>query len=610
MLPRICIALVHGVGVPERASMIRSVCNALRSESDAEDFIDISEANADDLERGVLHTTSADGSILVASSYWGDLSLVQPGVLNLGRSIWRVISGLPDLAQRAASGSGQLSAVMCWSNRAIAALIAGPLTALYIASVLVATVLTLAPIESAAPHGEDSAVRVSIGGSYLVTLLGGLYILARARKLLRPRTALRWFGLSVFLVGLLGLLALLVQNSILRRIFENHDYDAAMVGSGGIGDNVTMSTAGLHLCLNWFVQDLVMLCCFFFVIVSVTIVLIKIVRERSYEKCAPLRASCVSTFLLWAIFAICAEPFDFFVYKSIATATGSSGYMLYWYEIALVAWLVGTVIIGGVVYMVRGIEAKRHFEDPEEQPPPSRLLLSLPNEIWIMAFTFGMAVFVWVNSLHIVKGRSSQLDPNVIPVWYVNLIIFAVILVALVFSRPLQRGLHVVSDLVAHFSYPKDGFPIRRQIQERFDRLLEFVKEHSAADADLVVISHSQGTVVAANQLSRASSLRYIQGFKSVTMFTFGSPLSHLYGYYFPDGASGASRQQLDRLARTVHWHNVYRVDDFVGTSIELLPATSQSRCAVGGHNNYWRPDVMERVRFALRLLHGGRVSI
>ena len=83
---------------------------------------------------------------------------------------------------------------------------------------------------------------------------------------------------------------------------------------------------------------------------------------------------------------------------------------------------------------------------------------------------------------------------------------------------------------------------------------------------------------------------------EALHLVTLGSPLTHLYQYYFPERYPPLANDSWGGLRKTVrNWVNVYRVDDFVGTYIEKqsIPgwpgAPKNVPIAAGGHTGYWR---------------------
>jgi len=294
-----------------------------------------------------------------------------------------------------------------------------------------------------------------------------------------------------------------------------------------------------------------------------------------------------------------------------------------------------------------------------------------------MFFMFGLAliihlgtihtfhnIFYWLTEVSILgpNGLSGELFKGLcnesegtfckISLPLVTLIIFLVI-VALVFgSYILRNGLKASLDVVNHFT-PAAGvmgltrkekrgltdgdYPLRRRIASRFkgslQTLLSVVMrdgDQSSVDVDLVFIAHSQGTVILYDQLVNGHVLKLLSGSPEVspvsrlqeggvrasrvTIFTFGSPLTHIYQRYFQEDypdmradypgeedsvllRSGAHFEHLRKLHELskgddpkVRWFNIYRVDDYVGTYIvgpsESFPKNIPLK--PGGHTNYW----------------------
>lgn len=150
-----------------------------------------------------------------------------------------------------------------------------------------------------------------------------------------------------------------------------------------------------------------------------------------------------------------------------------------------------------------------------------------------------------------------------------------------------------------------------RAINSRFRRVAEFLHANGPWDR-VVVIAHSQGTIVAVDELTAVgpggteSSFRrgtfgadteraYAELFGSTptTLVTMGSPLGHIYQHYFahlyPEGTDEHWQPLRARLAA---WHNIHRTDDFVGTTIPRFDPTREfpedHDVGLGGHTGYW----------------------
>lgn len=170
--------------------------------------------------------------------------------------------------------------------------------------------------------------------------------------------------------------------------------------------------------------------------------------------------------------------------------------------------------------------------------------------------------------------------------------------VAFVVSQRAQFliALDLILDVIAHFRTTGTGTKkhpvIWQRMQRRFQAVVADTLAQTGADR-LVVLSHSQGTTIAAHGLGLLTiDEEHINpGIEDVRLITMGSPIDHLYRYYMP------TRYVLNEPNGTVSkWLNIYRTDDFIGTSIEgLRDDFPCNHCiGTGGHTDYWvEPSVL-----------------
>jgi hypothetical protein len=166
-------------------------------------------------------------------------------------------------------------------------------------------------------------------------------------------------------------------------------------------------------------------------------------------------------------------------------------------------------------------------------------------------------------------------------------------------------------------------FSRRDSLHFRLRRILAHYRDHFDYQPELVIVSHSQGTMVAIEALNNEDLSWLNNSFQSVTLVTMGSPLSHLYQHYFGHCYPSLDQPFWTSLRRRVdRWVNICRIDDFVGTNIEfpeqvnaesLVPRQSEeskvdsffspavySNHAVGprGHQSYWTDrEVLQLLR-------------
>ena len=126
-------------------------------------------------------------------------------------------------------------------------------------------------------------------------------------------------------------------------------------------------------------------------------------------------------------------------------------------------------------------------------------------------------------------------------------------------------------------------FSRRDAIHQRIKRILTHYRDQLAHDLkgrpDLVIVSHSQGTMAAIEVLNDEELGWLNNSFSSVSLVTMGSPLSHIYQHYFGHIYPALDKPYWVSLRRRIdRWTNICRIDDFVGTDILFAKAQAASR--------------------------------
>jgi pimeloyl-ACP methyl ester carboxylesterase len=180
----------------------------------------------------------------------------------------------------------------------------------------------------------------------------------------------------------------------------------------------------------------------------------------------------------------------------------------------------------------------------------------------------------------------------------------------LLFSHLIRDGARLILDVVNHFTPRRRSrgqnagqayFPVRQRIERRFEEMIEALLSRGDKP-NLLIVAHSQGTIITLDALRRRGWMeRLLPRVESLTVITFGSPVTHVYQRYFPQLYKPFDKTpSLVRLSedKRVKWFNVYRVDDFVGTYIEnSIPNFPVNIPAPhGGHTSYWQEDVMKEL--------------
>ena len=199
--------------------------------------------------------------------------------------------------------------------------------------------------------------------------------------------------------------------------------------------------------------------------------------------------------------------------------------------------------------------------------------------------------------------------------------------------RHLRPAFDIVLDVVNHFYFRStlmedaleddDEFDIkettfesgslyfsrRDSIHNRMKRILVYYRDRLEHRPELVIVSHSQGTMVAIEVLNDPEMAWLSGSFRRTSLLTMGSPITYLYQKYFGHLYRSFNSPQWDNLrTRVDRWVNLFRIDDFVGQEIEFpikgkslqaIPMLAKDSSAsiqpctdhplgCRGHTNYW----------------------
>ncbi len=168
----------------------------------------------------------------------------------------------------------------------------------------------------------------------------------------------------------------------------------------------------------------------------------------------------------------------------------------------------------------------------------------------------------------------------------------------------------------ADLETPHGYWPSRR-IQDRLKVLMAQLIDDEAPD-EIVIVSHSQGTVIAIDVIDAEANnwLNASPKGLSLELVTMGSPYTHIYCTYFPKSfRPHRSRDNLNpRYPGPQHspgvlskWTNIFRMDDFVGTFIDGsdLPAEGswperqwprEYAVPKNGHTMYWTDENVAKI--------------
>jgi hypothetical protein len=108
---------------------------------------------------------------------------------------------------------------------------------------------------------------------------------------------------------------------------------------------------------------------------------------------------------------------------------------------------------------------------------------------------------------------------------------------------------------------------------------------------------HSQGSVITYDFLKDAGAAIGQLGASKPDLVTFGSPLAHLYQYYFAEYRD-LEKDIMSLRGNIGSWINVYRIDDYIGTDIDRDDKTfvDNKQIGRGGHVDYWREEKLAQI--------------
>ena len=144
----------------------------------------------------------------------------------------------------------------------------------------------------------------------------------------------------------------------------------------------------------------------------------------------------------------------------------------------------------------------------------------------------------------------------------------------------LQVGLDLATDVTEYFRGRSWASSQRHRTHELLKTRFRAVVNDLDVKVDrLVVVAHSQGTVIAVDAL-RSPASRH-----EMDLLTMGSPLRSLYKWFFPVEFWDLVAQARPNVTS---WVNLYRADDYVGRTLRLRRRGTDKQIAGQGHEHYW----------------------
>lgn len=282
------------------------------------------------------------------------------------------------------------------------------------------------------------------------------------------------------------------------------------------------------------------------------------------------------------------------------------------------------LLIGTITQLRRYRLAKRSTRDPTiDAARMPRILVGS----WILAVllvvTFCQALYLLVSA-QIWEGEFFPLVEKVSPALAAHMAyavstwkhtVFAIgwvstLALPMLIGARLGNPVHIARDLIDHqYSRRRASiltmarrardpthWPRRARIQARLMTLLDELVQKGRFDHVILAV-HSQGSVIALDYLKEAAPGNKELGGLKPDIVTFGSPLKHLYQYYFCE--YGDLKGEITTLRNSIgRWINLYRIDDYIGTDIgggsDL--GVADEEIGPGGHTDYWKEDRLGQI--------------
>lgn len=619
----IAVVLVHGVGAVKNSQTLTDFCDALERELGPETFEPELLAVRPDEDVLFERQGNLDGvPIRVASCYWGDISLVQTGFISMVQSIAAMIVGLRYISYHASDYPTLLAQAQKYTLATLLFLVECPLLSLYMLALLHSlSVLFFSP--EAWAHGTAADYR------YVLVSLVGISLGVIGLKFSRRHTRIPNRAMICFIIvslGSLGLVALLhyLGEARIVRGFEKIRYYA------GIGGR---SRAGLYLAVIWYLQDWIMLLAMPLVTASLLLWSVSCITSPSVGEKRSLTIACASAYLFWILIALLVEPIELITFAAISKYSHENvDYPFYWYEMLLFAWVLLMMLFAVAIYFLRDAWSSSHrdclagFKDREHVdsvPVPERLIFHWFVLCLIFAFAVISSSVGLLTLLRLYGQGKKDLDPRFAPVFVISLAVLATSFILILTSTIVRQVLHIILDIANHFCSTRERttrldqgeskfvFPIRKLISNRLIIALDHLIMNGRV-RHLLVVAHSQGTVVVMDQIVDGSLGARLNGvIQDLTLITMGSPYTHIYQHYFANLYPELGVQLEEGLPCCSNcqfrWINLFRIDDYVGTFIGAtsgLPGASQPLIrnvplGPGGwsaHTGYWKQDSMQQI--------------
>lgn len=564
-----------------------------------------------------------------AEVYWGDLSRgVQGRIIGLIELI-QLIMGLGHIVRENLAARTDTAVIRPWLASAFVWLLHGPIVALNISFALAILSLGFWNV-FIPPVGQGDALRITEPVPSLAMLTAAVLQFGIWWRLRKDRSS----HLFNIFVGGQRVMAI----SLVVFVFLSHvvvpflpvsmlDWLLSVVRVEQPLDCLLIAPGKLNGCyLFWYADGLIMANGVFWLAAVPVVFLLGVMQlcrdllnGAFTENRTLYPATSAFMLVLWLFIALAVWVTGIKALSTVAWLQLETRLLTHSFNeaVSLAVFICGAVL---ALFMFGGVAAIIRFRAPgkHEKAGNPKLEYRAPRLIVARVFRAGLTFCVLflvvgvaleaMRFLGLQWGPTSWLENEENRAWLFGLSVAFVTLTAVVYSYfrgALALAIGIAKDVMIWFikkqwsGQGEDLYPVRRRILARFRTVYRRMMEAHDYE-NVVVVSHSQGTVIAFEALRRnglrdALTARGFERYCAPDLVTMGSPISHIYGFYF---AHEFAVRAEDHLGIGT-WSNIFRTDDFVGMDVNVIGKDGKAEngwidnIAVnsGGHTGYWIDD-------------------
>ena len=599
------VIFVHGVGATKTEQMRTDAANAI--DVVRQGFATVRSSDSVKLRSGqqTRITTSSVGpcTVRTAEVFWGDISRVHKQRLGVVASAVFAVLRLPQVITAALKVEHALS-------RPIAFLLAIATGLLRFAVMPLAIVaaglgvfgfaLKTANFDVDTANTRDAAVLVAIASSLMAVVAFACWrVLKRA---VRGWEIAVPIALAVFVCSLGMLFAAVIDGWVSPGQISS--MPCTPQGCYNPARDAIGKPYGLLIAANIKTQDIA-----FDVVLIATSIAVLLVTLAQYAGSEPaavrsLRIAVVAAITFFTFYFLLTKPIDMLAGLYLGSAKSLN---LYWYDMVVFVFLLVVFCIILLALRQRrqwvgALPADRSEASPNayDEERPLRLILPRPYE----AATFTLVLFTTIFAIAVeaskFRGEGSDpfINPTSIPSWTLSVLVVGAVLLMVALSPTLRVALAIVTDVIDHFVVSRQGTSIAKLRSDRLGEVVDQLLEKQPR-ANLLVVAHSQGTMIVVDALRDARRVGKWQNIGQLRFLSVGSPIQHIYQRYFSHLYPNTLWQELSSapFATRFDWVNLYRPDDYVGRKVVGVAADLPANVEfpkTGGHTRYWEAEVIE----------------